>query len=66
MATTAVVTIVTVDNRRSNDRHNNGCRDTANMVMVVAIDDCAVMTVAVNDHQDDGCCGVGPLRILSR
>lgn len=40
VASTVVVTNVAADDRPSNNRHNDGCRDDPNVVMVVAMDDC--------------------------
>lgn len=40
MATTVAWMTIAVDDGRIDDRRNDGCRDDANVVMVVAIDDC--------------------------
>ncbi len=37
---TIAVMVVAVSGRRNDDRRDDGCRGDANVVMVVAIDDC--------------------------
>lgn len=40
MATAVARVTIAVNDRRSDDRRIDGCRDDANLVVVVAVDEC--------------------------